>query len=159
MSSASACNRDARRRLLLGLEAGPNAFDHVEVVDGQGVPDAWRQRFLRAFFLRPLIDDLTGENLRIDGGDRIGQVEVLWALPWPLLADFRAQLKPPGALADSFSSVLAASDVEVDARIATLIEAWATHLSTGALLGIDWSRSEERRVGKEGRSRRESSTE
>ena len=139
MSSASACNRDARRRLLLGLEAGPNAFDHVEVVDGQGVPDAWRQRFLRAFFLRPLIDDLTGENLRIDGGDRIGQVEVLWALPWPLLADFRAQLKPPGALADSFSSVLAASDVEVDARIATLIEAWATHLSTGALLGIDWS--------------------
>src|SRR5690554_6860224 len=130
MSSASACNRDARRRLLLGLEAGPNAFDHVEVVDGKGVPDAWRQRFLRAFFLRPLIDDLTGENLRIDGGDRISEVEVLWAIAWPLLADFRAQLKPPGVLAASFSSMLSASDDDVDARIATLIEAWADRKST-----------------------------
>ncbi len=138
MSSASACDRQARRRLLLE-EGGPNGFDHVEVVGAQGVPEAWRQRLLRAFFLRPLTDDIGAERLVITGGDRIPEVDVVWALAWPLLAEFRAfvdSLDGGGISADDLLDDGSASE--------TVLTQWVTHLADldrtddDLLVGVDW---------------------
>lgn len=67
------CCDDLRRERLQALKA-PNGIDYLEVVDGPKRPDQ------QQIFLIFLINELTGiptvENIQIEGGERISDVEV-----------------------------------------------------------------------------------
>ena len=82
---------DENRRQLVRNHALLNGIDFIEVLDGDlaGV-DPLRQRTLLLRFLKP-VPPLTGLEVRILGGERVRDPEVLWLEP---AAPMPAQLDP-----------------------------------------------------------------
>ncbi len=111
----------ARRDLVKSAD-GVNALDYAEVVDGADVPSEWRQRLVRVFFMKALDDVISAARFRIVGGDRIPEVPVKWALPWPMIEEFHVFVDP---------SALAGDDP-------SLVERWVEHLVETRVMGVDW---------------------
>lgn len=83
------CNRDGRRESVRKIKE-LNGIDYLEVVDRDATTDPLRQRTLLVRFLQPLSDDISRENVRIDGGVRITPIGIEWA--------FRADEIPVGLI-------------------------------------------------------------
>ncbi|VWX57045.1 putative baseplate assembly protein [Burkholderiales bacterium 8X] len=69
---------DERRLAVLQQSGSANAIEFVEVLDKSSPPSAPRQQTLFVRLLRPGFA-LVPANLRIDGGERIDTVGILWA--------------------------------------------------------------------------------
>lgn len=139
MSSIESCDREARRRRLES-RGGVNALDYVEVV---AKPASWpvssAQRLLRVTFLHEIAADLWADNLLIEGGSRVPQVQVGWAMPCTMLLAFRDFVEQQGYDADDL--------LERDARL----DEWKAKLGEyeHPVVGIDW---DERLSDEEGES-------
>jgi hypothetical protein len=71
---------DELRRQALREHATLNGIDYLEVVDRTAATEAERQRKLEVHFVKPLgALGLTADNVRIEGGERIMNIEVLAA--------------------------------------------------------------------------------
>jgi hypothetical protein len=71
---------DLRRLEVLKTSGSANAIEFIEVLDLASPAGAPRQQTLFVRLLRPGFA-LTPDNLRIDGGERIGQVGIVWCAP------------------------------------------------------------------------------
>ncbi len=83
MDTHYACDEENRRQLVAASTL--NGIDYVEVVDHDfAAPpfdfDNLRQRTLLVYFVKP-VAGLNAGNVRIEGGVRIKQIDVLWAHP------------------------------------------------------------------------------
>ncbi|MFE7836524.1 putative baseplate assembly protein [Streptomyces sp. NPDC057474] len=71
------------RRLLALQQAGPlsslNGIEYVEVLDTAAPSQELRQRVLHVRLVRPVPAGLDGDNVVVDGGERIPAVDVEWA--------------------------------------------------------------------------------
>ncbi|MGH6846869.1 MAG: putative baseplate assembly protein [Methylocella sp.] len=76
--SYSCC--DTLRRDLVAASPTLNGIDYLEVIDSE-LPsaDPLRQRTLLVHCLKPLAAGFTRDNVQISGGERITNVEVVWA--------------------------------------------------------------------------------
>ena len=70
------CDKLRRDRVL--NETTLNGIDYLEVVDHNAPPDSPRQRTLLVRLLRPVPPGFVAQQVRIDGGERIRNVEALW---------------------------------------------------------------------------------
>jgi hypothetical protein len=68
---------DRRRLEIVKLHGSANGIDFLEVLDLASPPGAPRQKTLFVRLLRPGFA-MTPDNVRITGGERIGQVGVVW---------------------------------------------------------------------------------
>jgi hypothetical protein len=109
-TSYQSVDRATRRRRLADAGGPPNGIDYVEIVDGRGLDDVFRQRLLRVFFVHDLTEDISGGRITIDGGDRIEAVGVRWAVSWKLIRRFRSLAKD-----ESWTGSLAPSEEVLDA--------------------------------------------
>lgn len=89
---------DERRRNAVNAHATLNGIDYLEVLDKDAPDDSPRQQTLLVRCLKK-ITDLTRDKVRIDGGERITPVKVLWAHP--------ANAVPAGLLTAQEQSYLA----------------------------------------------------
>lgn len=88
MDGVFRCNHDGRRQALLEQTALPgsriNAIDFLVVVDGNTLPSALRQRVLLVkMVFADHVASLVPGNVRVDGGVRVREPDVLWAMPMP----------------------------------------------------------------------------
>ncbi|MBJ6762760.1 putative baseplate assembly protein [Myxococcaceae bacterium JPH2] len=79
MGERYVCKSERRRQLVAAPNSGFNGIDYLEVLDAEavvlGVP---RQKTLWVHFFKPLPDTLTPENVAIEGGVRLRDVDVEW---------------------------------------------------------------------------------
>src|SRR5438132_12015437 len=76
MSVIYFCCKQNRREAVL-VHPSLNGIDFLEVLDDPALPVSQRQRTLFVHFLKPLAASVLAEkNIRIDGGERIRDVEV-----------------------------------------------------------------------------------
>jgi hypothetical protein len=87
---------DPRRLDVIKRNGTANAIEFLEVLDNAAPPGAPRQQTLFVRLLRPGFV-ITPDNLRIDGGERIRTVGVVWCAP--------ANALPPQAEADLVATV------------------------------------------------------
>ena len=72
--------KDVRRRERVREHESLNGIDYLEVVDADELISELRQRTLLVWCLKP-IADLGAENVVIEGGVRVTNIGVVWALP------------------------------------------------------------------------------
>jgi hypothetical protein len=71
MSIRYFCCHDQRRRAAVAAQPGLNGLDFLEVLDGDAIPDADRQRILFVHFIKDPTGVVLGkQNVRIRGGER-----------------------------------------------------------------------------------------
>ena len=88
---------DEERRTLVINHPALNGIDYLEVVDNPADANAIRQTVLQVYLLKEVMPGaITAENIRIEGGERIRNIEVLWVLVGP--ADMLSSpVSPPGS--------------------------------------------------------------
>ena len=98
---------DLQRRTLVAAHPTLNGIDYLEVID-RDLPDLdpLRQRTLLVHCLKPVPATLSAANVRVDGGERVRNVDVQWAAA---AAPLPAQLGAP-AEADTAAIVNALAD-------------------------------------------------
>lgn len=69
---------DALRRDRVINETALNGIDYLEVLDHDAPPDSPRQRTLLVRLLRPVPAGFTAPQLRIEGGERVRNINALW---------------------------------------------------------------------------------
>ncbi|MBX3010845.1 MAG: putative baseplate assembly protein [Caldilineaceae bacterium] len=85
MSTSYFCHNERRRQALQG-HATLNGIDYLEVLHSDAPLGSPPQRTLLVHFVNPLTTPLTGDNLRIEGSERITALAVRWA-DWATNAD------------------------------------------------------------------------
>ena len=119
------CCEPARRDEIHG-RGDINGIDFLEVLDGPGVPDADRQRFLFVHFINdPTGLALTGANITITGGSRI---------PSPLVVNAVLGVDPRSGPNDVVLTVEVAAPGDFSIYTLSLVE---TPTTLGALAAID----------------------
>lgn len=88
MDAVFHCKHDGRRQALLEQTAAPgsriNAIDFLVVVDGEGLSSTLRQRVLLVkLVFADHVTTLVAGHVRIEGGVRVREPEVRWAMPMP----------------------------------------------------------------------------
>ena len=113
---------DPLRRNATAAHATLNGLDYLEVLD-RDLPDTheFRQRTLFLHFLKPFTG-ITGDNLRLSGGDRIQNVQIEWAAdgqpaPAALTSEETALLN---ALSDADRTLVIRTDTAGDRSTYTL---------------------------------------
>ncbi len=93
---------DKKRRDLVDKSPTLNGIDYLEVVDGElDSMDALRQRTLLVHCLKPLPASFSVENVRLLGGERIRNIQILWvAVASPLPTQLTAPAPPDTANAE-----------------------------------------------------------
>lgn len=69
------CCDENRRNSVLG--SALNGIDYLEVLDDSSQPVADRQRILHIHFINDLVSGFSAENVRIEGGERIRDIQVI----------------------------------------------------------------------------------
>ena len=70
-----ACCDENRRNAVVG--SALNGIDYLEVLDDPSQPDADRQRTLHVYFINNIAAAFSADNIRIEGGERIRDVNVI----------------------------------------------------------------------------------
>lgn len=86
------CCEDARRS---AVAAHPtlNGIDYLEVIDRDAPEDRLRQRTLLVRLLKPLQAPMSREQVRVEGGERIRNVQVAWVAPASAADAFLTELE------------------------------------------------------------------
>lgn len=72
---------DENRRALVEKHATLNGIDWLEVLDLDAPDGSPRQKTLLLKLLKPVPAALSRDNLRIEGGERVSRIDVVWASP------------------------------------------------------------------------------
>ncbi len=72
---------DALRRNAVARHPILNGIDYLEIVDKAAPKAALRQRTLLLYLLKPVPATLTWDQVRIDGGERVRNINIAWITP------------------------------------------------------------------------------
>ncbi|ANH80394.1 putative baseplate assembly protein [Niabella ginsenosidivorans] len=106
---------DEERRTLVINHPVLNGIDYLEVVDNPEDANAIRQTVLQVYLLKEVMPGtITTENISIEGGERIRNIEVLWVWVGPAATPPSLSMSPPGSSSKVLTvKVKAAGDFSV----------------------------------------------